>query len=234
MRGSRPTAPAPVPCQHANFRCRQCCRAPASADTAARFKGPNQPAPCSLMRFPQASQSDHPCTHVYRPWQVSLGLPRKFLSIADTWLSRTLAPRGALVLAGGSLGTSLAAMRAHASQWVWWVTARLHWWGRADPHWPEGCAHHTFTACRLLEEVHAKVGAQACRSQACKSSQHAGTWIAGSTKPCRVCRTTRCDIHTSLLVSWAPPVPLLVHARYRKLFVLLSSYTYVNTLAPLN
>ncbi|KIY98423.1 N-acetylglucosaminylphosphatidylinositoldeacetylase [Monoraphidium neglectum] len=66
-------------------------------------------------------QTRGPALGVTSAWQlVSLGLPRKFLSIADTWLSRTLAPRGALVLAGGSLGTSLAAMRAHASQWVWY------------------------------------------------------------------------------------------------------------------
>ncbi|KAI8476247.1 MAG: N-acetylglucosaminylphosphatidylinositol de-N-acetylase family protein [Monoraphidium minutum] len=54
-------------------------------------------------------------------WQlVSLRLPRKFLSAADVSLSRALAPRGALVLAGGALRTSLSAMRAHASQWVWY------------------------------------------------------------------------------------------------------------------
>ena len=65
---------------------------------------------CARTRWPRAPQ-------------LSLRAPRKFLSALDAPLSRALAPRGALVLAGGSVATSLAALRAHASQWVWCVAA---------------------------------------------------------------------------------------------------------------
>ncbi|GBF89810.1 hypothetical protein Rsub_02514 [Raphidocelis subcapitata] len=65
---------------------------------------------------------------VERAWQlVSHGPPRKFASALEPLLARALAPRGggggggggALVAAGGSVGRVVAAMRAHASQWVW-------------------------------------------------------------------------------------------------------------------
>jgi hypothetical protein len=57
---------------------------------------------------------------VEEAWQLaSHGLVRKYLGALELLLAPRLAPRGAVVARGGSLRRALAAMAAHASQWVW-------------------------------------------------------------------------------------------------------------------
>lgn len=57
---------------------------------------------------------------VSEAWQLATLNPlRKFSAALERLVAPYLAPRGALVVGGGSLAVSLRAMRAHASQWVW-------------------------------------------------------------------------------------------------------------------
>jgi len=68
---------------------------------------------CSLPRFTDVPAPTRPSP------QVSHSMLRRFSSAAELLLAPLLAPPTARVLSGGRLSTSLAAMRAHKSQWVW-------------------------------------------------------------------------------------------------------------------